>query len=298
MGPLFLALGAFGLVLLLADDVRRRRTAIRGGAVKKEEKKLAVDGRRRWWVIDVGRPWPVTLGGQQRVVGPWPLDLRPLPVAILLAFGFRTPLISGYILLVGLLVSLYLGRRARAEERARLLPQIIDLVTAFKGVYRVRPSVFSALEEASTKIQDPLRTFVGLTVQAFYITASSKRAMAEMRRRVNNVYLNQFLYILESAEQARAETVYEALDNLIERLRQQDSLRAQGEVDLTAITSTTKIIQFMSLAFIFVIAFTGLRTAYTDSTRAQFLFIGLASVAVGTSYYIEWRVMRLKERIL
>ncbi|HID86784.1 MAG TPA: hypothetical protein EYP55_05320 [Anaerolineae bacterium] len=229
------------------------------------------------------------------------LDWRaylPLPIAVILAWRFAAPLISTYILVVGVLITLYLARRARAGERVQLDRQVAQLVTAFHSIYKLRPSVFSALEQACKKVDQPLRDHVALAVQAFYITASPERAFNELEERVNNPYLTQFLYILRRSEAARREAVVSALEGLMERLRAHEEMRTQFEVNLAVITGQTLFIQVISLIIIFFIAFTGLREAYTSSWARQLFFILVASVGVATSYYIDRRAISLKERIL
>lgn len=224
----------------------------------------------------------------------------PLPLAIVLAVRFfaPAPLISLYILGVGILTSLYLVERARVGERAELNRQVGQLVRAFHSIYKLKPSVFSALEEARKKVDEPLQSHVALAVQAFYISASPDRAYNELRRRVSNPYLEQFLYILERTETASREAVLRALEGLIERLQRHEELRIQSEVNLAVITGQTLFIQIISLIIVFFIAFTGLREAYTRSIPAQLFFIAVATLGVITSYYIDRRTISLKERIL
>jgi len=91
--------------------------------------------------------------------------------------------------------------------------------------------------------------------------------------------------------------VLEALDGLADRLRKHEELRNKTETELGAITGQTQVIQLVGLGVIFVIAaISMLRSAYSGQT-AQLFFIGLASVAVIASYYIDQRILSLKERI-
>lgn len=230
------------------------------------------------------------------------LDWRiylPLPIAAILAWRFAAPLISAYIVLVGLLVTLYLARRARISERVLIDRQVAQLVTAFHSIYELRPSIFSALEQACEKVDQPLRDHVALAVQAFYITASPERAFNELEERVNNPYLTQFLYILGRSEAARREAIVGALEGLMERLQAHEEMRTQSEVNLTVVTGQTLFIQSISLIIVFFIAFVAwLREAYTSSWRAQLFFVIIASIGVATSYYIDRRAISLKERIL
>jgi hypothetical protein len=207
-------------------------------------------------------------------------------------------LVCGYILAAGVLISIYLIR-SRGLPRGQLDRQVGQLIASFRSIYQLKPTIFSALDEAKSKVDEPLRGYITAAVQAFYITARPDKALEELRRRANNPYINQFIYILRMGELGRKETVLKALDDLGERLRRAEDLRRESAVSLTVITSQTRIIQAISLFIVFVIALIPqLRSAYTISWGRQLLFIVIASIGVLTSYYIEQQVSKLKERIL
>jgi hypothetical protein len=251
-----------------------------------------------------GRP---TLRRGEARLSPW-LNWRtlvPVFIALLLALLMARPftakeeasppyLISAYVVAVGVLVSWYQVKRAERVERARLDKQVADLVMAFGSTYQLQPTIFSTLEEARGKVDQPLRGWVTSTVQAFRATSSAKRALAELRKKSDNPYLHQFVYILEMSDEAEPETVVQALEGLADRLRRHEELRNKTETEVGAITGQTRVIQLVSLGVVFVIAASGLRSAYSN---LQLLFIGLASMAVIASYYIDQRILSLKERI-
>lgn len=222
----------------------------------------------------------------------------PLLIAAILAWRFAAPLISGYLVILGGLVTLYLARRARLGERAQMDRQVDQLTTAFLSFYQLRPTVFSALEQACQKVDQPLQGQVALAVQAFYITASPDRAFNELERRVDNVYLTQFVYILRRTERASREVVMIALKELLERLKAHRDLRSEAEKGLASVTGQTFIIQVLSMIVVFLIAFTGLSEAYTSSWGGQLLFVLVVSLMVATSYFLERRAISLKEQIL
>jgi hypothetical protein len=140
---------------------------------------------------------------------------------------------------------------------------------------------------------------VTAAVETFYVTASQKRAFTELRRRVPNSYLNQFVYILERSETGRREVVQKALERLISRLRRREQLREKTDTDLTVITTQTHLILFLGIGLLFLVALIpGLRQVYTRSVPGQILFITLASIAILTTYYIDRRIISLKERVL
>lgn len=225
----------------------------------------------------------------------------PLPVALALAYLMREGhLISIYLVALGILITLYYAFwRTKAEEETALNAEILKLVEEFQSQYRLTPSIFQALTHARLKVDEPLRGHVTTAVEFFYVTASQKRAFTELRRRVPNSYLNQFVYILERSETARREVVQKALERLVARLRRREQLRVETETDLTVITGQTQIILVLSIALLFVVArISSLREVYTRSPSGQILFIVLATIGVLTVYYIDRRIISLKERVL
>jgi uncharacterized membrane protein (UPF0136 family) len=225
----------------------------------------------------------------------------PLPITFALAYLMREGrLISIYLMTLGVLSTLYYAFwRTKAEEETALNAEILKLVEEFQGQYRLTPSIFQALTHTRLKVAEPLRGHVTATVESFYVTASQKRAFTELRRRVPNSYLNQFVYILERSETASREVVQKALERLVARLRRREQLRVETETDLTVITSQTQIILVLSIALLFVVArISSLREVYTRSRNGQILFIILATIGVLTVYYIDRRITSLKERVL
>lgn len=224
----------------------------------------------------------------------------PVPVAVLLAVLMHEgPLISVYAVVLGLAVAYYLARRSRQEAQIDVDEEIKTLVENFRSIYRIKPAIFAALEEARQKVGEPIRAYVTAAVETFYVTSSQRRAFSELRRRTDNPYLNQFVYVLERVDVARREAVLDALGDLIRRLRHRQELRRQTDIDLTAITIQTRIILFISLGIVFVIALVpGLRRVYTGSLRGQVGFVFVTSIGAYTAYRIDRRVMALKERVL
>ncbi len=224
----------------------------------------------------------------------------PLPIALILALLMAAaPLVSLYIVMVGILIVLYLIKRSKMKQRVESDRQVAQLVMAFLSIYEIRPSIFSVLEAAREKVDEPLRGFVTSAVETFYITSSPKRAFDELRARMDNPYLNQFLYILERSETASRRAVLNALKGLIERLRRRERLRTETETSLAVVTGQTLVILVISLAMVFIIALVEpLRRAYTDSSGGQALFIILTAIAILTAYYIDRQVIALKERVL
>ena len=142
----------------------------------------------------------------------------PLVVALVLAVLMRAPLASLYLGAVGVAVTWYFFRRARRAEESLPSRQILQLVLTFRGTFQLQPSVFLTLDMVKNKVDEPLKSLVKVPVETFYLTSSPQRAFAELRARTDNVYINQFAYILEMSESASTDAVVSALDNLVERL--------------------------------------------------------------------------------
>lgn len=225
----------------------------------------------------------------------------PIPIALFLAWRFWTlpPIVSVYVLVVGGLTMLYMANRAGLSERALVDKQVTDLVRAFQSIYQLKPSVFSALEEAAKKVDDPLQFHVMRAVQTFFVTGQPQRAFEELHRRVENPYLDQFLYILDRAETSRRGEILKTLNRLITRLEQQEELRSDTEVNLAVISGQTLFIQVVSVLIIMFIAVVPpLREAYTNSITGQLVFVVLATIGVLTSWIIDRKAMELKEQVL
>jgi hypothetical protein len=230
--------------------------------------------------------------------------LIALPLALLMARPFLSEkeqasppfLISAYIVAVGILVSWYLVKRAERVGRSRLDKQVADLVLAFRSIYQLQPTIFSTLDEARNKVDEPLRGWVASTVQAFRATSSAKKALAGLRKKADNPYLHQFVYIMEMSDEAEHETVLAALESLAGRLRKHEELQNKTETEVIAITGQVRFILIISVLTMFAIAaINSLRSTYTD--KMQFFFMAVAAVGVFTSYYIDKRILSLKERI-
>jgi Flp pilus assembly protein TadB len=224
----------------------------------------------------------------------------PIPIAFLIAFLMRgSILVALYMVGLGILASLYMSRRSRRLERAKMDKEVASLVEAFRSIYRIKPAIFSALEEARLKTDEPFRSQVSAAVEAYYATASPEKAFAELRRRVSSPYLDQFVYILQRAEAANREALLNALGELIERLRRGETLKRKTKTNLTAITLQTRSILVISIAIIIVIALIPrLRIVWTGSLGGQLFFMLLVSVAAYTASRIDRRVVALQERVL
>ncbi len=221
----------------------------------------------------------------------------PLVVAVTLAMLMRAFLIGAYLLIVGILITVYFLRRAREQRQSLPARQLLQLILAFRSAYLLRPSVFLSLDAVKEKVDEPLRSLMRVAVETYYLTSSPQHAFMELRARTDNIYLSQFAYVLEMSETARTEVVVKALDNLVERLRTHDQLRREIEASLVSITGQTSFIQVIAVLVVLgVAAVPLLRAAYT-SPGGQIAFIIIISIMLGASYYIDSVINKLAERV-
>jgi hypothetical protein len=207
-------------------------------------------------------------------------------------------LVAAFILVVGVWWAIRQSRKEKMSQKLVIGGQVNELVNAFKSVFRIRPTVFSALEEANRKIPPPVGTAVAHAVTTFYVTSLPTRAFGELRTRIQDPYMDQFVYILERGEDAKHDDIMSALNDLLTRLRAAREMRDKSEVNMTVISGQTKIIQFIAVALVMVVGFVPmLRLAY-ESLPTQLLFIGIAGVGVLTSWYIDRKSQALKEKVL
>jgi len=224
-----------------------------------------------------------------------------LPTIIFLALGLvmRDIVLTPFAWAVGAAIT-YMRVRQQVSQAGTITPRMVSqLVIAFRAAYQLQPAAFSSLEEAAKKIGEPLRGTIEIVVDVFYATSDPERAFGEFRRRSDSVLLQQFAYILEMSEAASDESVTEALDAFVARLRRQEDLQREVDSNLSSVTSQTSFMQTLAIVIAFAVALVpGFREAYTNSLVGRIGYIVLAAVIAGASYYIEMRVSRLKEQIV
>lgn len=203
-----------------------------------------------------------------------------------------------YVLVVGIAWTYRQARKERISERQLINEQVAELVPSFRAVFRIRPTVFSALEEANRKVPPPVGSAVSHAVTTFYVTSVPRRALEELRLRITNPYMEQFIYILERGEDAKHEDILTALDGMLMRLRRARDIRDHSEVNMTVINGQTRIMQFIAIATVTIVgAVPTFRLAY-ETIPGQLVFFFFATLGVSTSWYIDKRASELRERVL
>ena len=223
----------------------------------------------------------------------------PFVIFAVLAVLMRDWLLTPYLVLVAAAIAYVRVQQLMREEQTITPRDILQLALSFRGSYQLQPAVFASLQDANTKVDEPLRSMVKVMVESFFLTASTTRAFAEFRKRTDNISLNQFAYILEMSETASNESTTEALDSFVTRLRRQEDLQNQVETNLTGIIGQTNFIQVLALGVAFFIAIIpAFRIMYVGSMLGRALYIFLTIVILASSYYIERRIASLKEQVI
>ena len=222
----------------------------------------------------------------------------PTLVFVALALIMRDIVVTPFLLIVAAAVARYRVQQIIKSLGEISSRQVSQLVLAFRGAYQIQPAVFKSLGVAAEKVGEPLSEILQVTVETFFASSSSERAFEVFRSRTTNSSLHQFIYILEMSESATNESVAEALDSLVSRLRGMEELQREVESGMSSITGQTGFMQVLAVLIAFVVALVpGFRTVYT-SFVGRFGYMFLVSIMIGGSYIIERKTLQLKERIL
>ena len=294
-GPMIMLIGGLGVVgYLIYDQVTyRMRGRLKKGKATTKKVKSQID----WKVYTIGIYTLLVsylyIRGIDRAVVPDGVD----PSEILPVIR-RAWLPAIFVLVVGAWYTWRQTKAARVGERLLITGQVAELVASFKSVFRIRPTVFNALEEANKKLPPPVGHAVAHAVTTFYVTALPSRAWGELRERIQDPYMEQFVYILQRGEDSKHEDIMTALEGLLKRLRRARELRDQSEVNMTVVTGQTRIIQLIALAMIAVIGAVPMLRELYEIPAGQIMFLIVAGISVGTSYIIDRKAVTLKEKVL
>ena len=297
-GPMIMLVGGGGLLGYLIFDTlqyRRRKRARREESESGVEAHVSYDWRV-YLVIGITVLLTFLYGRAiQRATNE--ADAELLGVELIYE-PRRSLLVALYLLVVGLYWAWRQARKEGMSRKGLISGQVADLVTQFKSVFRIRPTVFNALEEANRKVEPPVGNAVAHAVTTFYVTSLPARAFGELRERVDDPYMDQFIYILQRGEDAKHEDIMSALEGLQKRIRSARELRDQSEVNMTVITGQTRIIQAIAVILIIVVgALPTFREAY-EGVFGQLLFMFIATIGVSTSFYIDRKSAALKDKVL
>lgn len=193
----------------------------------------------------------------------------------------------------------YLRIKQMMAVSGTVMPRdVSQLVMAFRGAYQIQPAAFRSLEVAATKVREPLKGMVTTVVNVFFNSSRPDVAWDAFRASTDSVLLHQFIYILEMSESAANESIVQALDAFVERLRKQEELQREVETSLAGVTGQTNFMRLLALMVAFVVAvIPSFRQVYASGLM-RFVYMVLMSVIVGASYYIDKKVVDLKAQIV
>lgn len=231
--------------------------------------------------------------------------LIPVIAFGVLAVLMRDLIITPFLLVVGGFIAWFRIQQAIAASQKITARHVLQLVLAFRAAYQLRPAVFDSLREAATKIEGPLRDLATVVVETFFLTSSAQRAFEELHRRTDNMLLRQFAYIMEMSESASDESMAQALDAFVTRLRHIEDLERQVETGLASVTGQTNFMQILFLVVAYAVALIpGFRERYTANAQDPLNIVGrlgymlIIGAIIGASYYLEKQIMKLKEQAL
>lgn len=225
--------------------------------------------------------------------------VTPALIFVALAVLMRDAILTPFVLAIAGGVIYFRVSQVIAATAGVSPRDILQMVIAFRAAYQLQPAAFKSLEMAATKVHDPLKGIINTVVNIYFNSSDSDLAFDAFRRRVgDNVLLKQFIYILEMSSSASDESMTEALDAFVERLRRQQELQREVETNLSGITGQTSFMQSLAIGIAFIIALVPESRAVYTTLLGRVAYMFLMAIIMGASYIIEKKVISLKEEIL
>ena len=225
--------------------------------------------------------------------------LTPAIIFVALAILMRDVILTPFILAIAVGIIWFRVSQVIALTGGISPRDVSQMVIAFRAAYQLQPAAFKGLEMAATKVREPLKGILESVVNIYHLSSEEDLAYDEFRKRVgDNVLMGQFIYILEMSSQASDESMTEALDAFVTRLRRQEELQREVDTNLSSITGQTSFMQSLAIVIAFAMAIVpDFRLVYT-SLLGRIAYMILMAVIMGASYLIEKKVISLKGEIL
>lgn len=226
---------------------------------------------------------------------PSPLLIAPLPAGVALAIAARDAVLSPYLGLLGLAVSVYMAYRRTLQGRRQIADQVKRLVDSFVGLYRVNPTTFTTLGLACDHLKPgPVREIVEEAVRHYQATRNAHAALQRLYT-VPDPYLWRFALILDQAGERGTEEIAGLLGDLSARLRRQWTTRLAAQGVFASIRGTLAVMAGAAVAVMAAAATIPLwREVYTAATGRRAMFMLVTLMALVTAAYFDRR-MRLDE---
>ena len=209
-------------------------------------------------------------------------------------------LVAIYLVIVGIALYGYLGRRASSLSHEQITGAMGELVAAYYSAYLVVSTVFTALGEAVRTIANPhLRTAVQRTIDAFAAGCSTEQALDQFVAEVGDPYAAQFAFILRHTSESKQAEILNALQSLAKRLEQRKRLKDRSRVALALVSGTVRFLQSANGVMIALAVLAPFWwNFYSASVSHQALLIIAVTFTLAGSWYFENQLTHLRERVL
>ncbi len=216
---------------------------------------------------------------------------------VVLGLLMRDIVLTPFLIIVGLGIGYYRIRQKLAAAGKIQVSQILQLALAFRAQYYLQPAAIASLQEAGRHVEGALRDIVSVAVETFFLTSSTDRAFDEFRKRTDNMFLHQFIYILEMSEAASNEAMEVALDAFVARLRSNEDLERQVETGLTEVTGQMRFAQGTIVVLAILAALLPMFHDVWVRGALRIVYMLVILLVIGVSYYIERQIDKLRDQI-
>jgi hypothetical protein len=209
-------------------------------------------------------------------------------------------LVAGFLILIGVALYSYLGRRAGSMSREQVTDAVSELIAAYYSAHLVIPTVVGALSEAIKNQANPvLAAAVKRAVDAFGTGKSTEQMLDQLADEVRNPYLSQFTFILRHTSESNQKEILATLRDMSNRLDQRKRLKDRSRVALALVSGTVRFLQAANGAVIVLAVVAPFWWEYYASTVShQALLIVGGTMALLGSWYFENQLTQLRERVL
>jgi hypothetical protein len=226
---------------------------------------------------------------------PSPLLIVPPVGSMVVAIISRDPLLSPYLVLLGLGLAVYLAYRQTLHARQGIGDEVLRLVDAYVGLYRVNPTTFATLELAQTHLKaGPVRAAVEQAVRQYGATRNARGALQKLLA-VRDPCLVRFTLVLDQAGEQGAAEIQRLLADLRERLRRRWTMRLAAQGVFASLRGTLAVlVGVAAVATVVGVTLLLWRDIHTHSVTSRLVFMALTAMAFLAAGFFDRR-MRLDE---
>ncbi len=257
--------------------------------------------RRPHWLRQLQRPYKPLPAARARQSNVGRLILLGAATGLALKAAVTGgALVAIFLLVVGLALYVYLGRRTSSMAREQVTDAVGELIAAYYSAYLVIPTVFGALAEAVKTQTNPfLQDATQRALDAFGTGKTTEQVLEQLEHEIQNAYLSQFTFILRHTSESNQKEILNTLRDLGHRLEQRKRLKDRSRVALALVSGTVRFLQAANGA---VMALAVLAPFwwdfYSSSISRQALLMMGGTIALLGSWYFENQLMQLRERVL